>query len=90
MRSRIVEYATEKRDGALTVFGMLSDICCGKLHYGGILILLQGALKQEFYFNIIVLGGIHGRHAVWFCVWNSTSTLQRKSTENIGHVEATT
>jgi hypothetical protein len=68
MRSRIFEYTAGKRDGVLTVFVMVFDICCGKLRYGGIL-MLEGALKQEFYFNIIVLGGIHGRHTVWFlCV----------------------
>ena len=75
MRSRIFEYAAEKRDGTLTVLVMVFDICCGKLYYGGILILLEGALKKEFYFNIIILVGIHVRYGIWNCVSNSTSAL---------------
>ena len=72
MRSRICEFATGKRNGALTVFVMVFDICCAKLHCGGILILLEGELKQEFYFNIIILAGIHG---IWNRFSNSTSAL---------------
>jgi hypothetical protein len=78
MRIRLVEYAAQKRNGVLTVFVMLSDICCGKLHYGGILILLEGALEREFYFNIIILAGIHGRHGIWNCISNSTRGIPRK------------
>jgi hypothetical protein len=31
MRSRVVEYAIGKRNGDLTVFVMVFDICCGKV-----------------------------------------------------------
>jgi hypothetical protein len=74
-RRRLDDYATGKRYGAFAVYVMVFGICCGKLHYGGILILLNGALKQEFYFNIIILAEIHGRHGIWNCVSNSTFAL---------------
>lgn len=89
VRSRLFEYGTENTNGALTVFVMVFNICCGKLDYGGNLILLEGALEQDFFLILsywqVFMGGMQFgigcriRHLLY----------QRKSTENIGHVDAT-